>query len=365
MKNTNLKFMGRNIRILRRRSGYTLSELANKIGMQEGPLGRLERGLNAPSAKAIYNLSQILGVSTDTLFAETPIELQKQHDLNSSRPCLTQLGRPALTPKMEETANRLIDSYFALEEICDARKHAGIPFQLFFYKEEAGIEDLVESVRKFLNINDGIVFNYFELFESFGFRIISAPFLKDLSSFSYFDAPNQNAFFFVNSTLNQERQLFSLAFELGMIYMWEQYMSSNQEDTDFDVIKAARKFAAFFLMPKETITRTVKQLGISPSEWTYDLLIRIKHRFGVSAESFLYRLNELDLIDKIPFTKIKQEILAFYDKHNFKEPGNSKRTSSHNGRLFDLLQLAQTHEGSVAETKEISQLFAKFKIIGH
>ncbi|MCK5835459.1 MAG: ImmA/IrrE family metallo-endopeptidase, partial [Lentisphaeria bacterium] len=189
--------------------------------------------------------------------------------------------------------------------------------------------------------------------------------LKELSSFSYFDAPNQNAFFFVNSTLNPERQLFSLAFELGMIYMWEQYMSSNQEDTDFDVIKAARKFAAFFLMPRETIKRTVKQLGISPSEWTYELLIRIKHRFGVSAESFLYRLNELDLIDKMPFTKIKKEILDFYDQNKFKEPGSSKRTPNHNGRLLDLLQLAQAHEGSVAETKEITQLFNKYRIIGH
>jgi Zn-dependent peptidase ImmA (M78 family) len=264
---------------------------------------------------------------------------------------------------MEKIANKLIDSYFALEEICDARKHAGIPFQLFFYKEEQGIEELVESVRKFLNINDGIVFNYFELFESFGFRIITAPFLKDIPSVSYFDAPNQNAFFFINSTLNQERQLFSLAFELGMIYMWEQYMTSNNDDSDFDVIKAARKFAAFFLMPKETITRTVQQLGISPAEWTYELLIRIKHRFGVSAESFLYRLQELKLINKTTFTKIKSEISDFYQKNKFKEPGDSKRTPAPNGRLFDLLQLAQSHKNS--EVEEITQLLNKLKITGH
>jgi hypothetical protein len=34
-------------------------------------------------------------------------------------------------------------------------------------------------------------------------------------------------------------------------------------------------------------------LGIQKKHWSYELLLRIKHCFGISAEAFLYRLNEL------------------------------------------------------------------------
>ncbi|MGL4854598.1 MAG: helix-turn-helix domain-containing protein, partial [Lentisphaeria bacterium] len=74
---TSLNFVGENIRTLRRKAGFTLSELAEKIDIKDGPLGRIERGLNAPSAKVIFNLSKVLNVSTDSLFAPTHQKLQK------------------------------------------------------------------------------------------------------------------------------------------------------------------------------------------------------------------------------------------------------------------------------------------------
>lgn len=359
---TNLQFMGHNIRILRRRAGLTLGELATKINIQEGPLGRIERGLNAPSAKVIYGLSKTLGVTTDAIFAENVNELQKMRDLNSDRPCFTRMGRPVLNEKISGKANQLIDCYFEIEEICGAQKHAGIPFQLFFYKDEEGLENLAQSVRSFLNISDGIVFDYFELMESFGFRVISTGFMKKVESFSYFDATNQNAFFFINDSMNPERQLFSLAYELGMVYMWEQYMASPDDEPDTEAIKAAKKFAAFFLMPREAVLRTVKQLGITQETWTYELLLRIKHRFGVSAETFLYRLRELKLIGEKPYRTIKKEIKDFYAKNDFAEPDSTKRILTYNGRLWDLFYTAQASSAHAKEVLVISSTFKKLKL---
>lgn len=359
---TNLNFMGKNIRLLRRRAGLTLNELANKIDIQEGPLGRIERGLNAPSAKVIYNISKVLGISTDVIFAESASELQKMRDQVSERPCFTKMGRTDLPDKVEEKANLLIDSYFALEEICSAQKHAGIPFQLFFYKDEKGLEGLAQSIRSFLNINDGIVFDYFELMESFGFRVVTASFMKEIDSFSYFDSVNRNAFFFINEKLTPERQLFSLAFELGMVYMWEQFMTSSSMEPDQEAVKFAKKFAALFLMPKDAVIRTVNQLGISKDNWTFELLVRIKHRYGVSTEAFLYRLRELELIAEEVYRHLKQQIQTFYKKNGYAEPDKSKRMLTHNGRLWDLVHSAQSCAGSNDEITEIIDVLNKLKI---
>jgi len=77
---TNLDFIGKNIRFLRRQHSWTLAELAARVGMSEGPLGRLERGVNAPSASVIYRLSKVFGVSVNALFANA-----EQDDLHSVR----------------------------------------------------------------------------------------------------------------------------------------------------------------------------------------------------------------------------------------------------------------------------------------
>ena len=48
-------------------------------------------------------------------------------------------------------------------------------------------------------------------------------------------------------------------------------------------------------MPDSAVRTTVGQL-ITPGTWTWDLVLRIKHRFGISTEAFVYRLKKLKLV---------------------------------------------------------------------
>jgi len=94
--------------------------------------------------------------------------------------------------------------------------------------------------------------------------------------------------------MNVERQLFRLAYELGRIY-FHTSGGKGAKKTGCGRMKAehaARRFAALFLMPEDAVCTTVHQLGIQQDQWTWELLLRIKHRFGVSAESLLYRLGD-------------------------------------------------------------------------
>jgi transcriptional regulator with XRE-family HTH domain len=43
-----LSFIGKNIRELRQQRNWSMAKLATRVGMNEVPLGRIERGLNAP-----------------------------------------------------------------------------------------------------------------------------------------------------------------------------------------------------------------------------------------------------------------------------------------------------------------------------
>ena len=150
----------------------------------------------------------------------------------------------------------------------------------------------------------------------FYFPLCDPP--KPLKRSVFYEPMHQNAFFFINTRNNPEKQLFSLATELGKILIYTQTalrkdrLFPEREPTPADPrpinpIRAARHFAATFLMPDTAVKATVSQLGISPDTWTWELLLRIKHRFGISAQAFLYRLDELNLITKELITTFEQK----------------------------------------------------------
>ncbi|MBL0732265.1 MAG: ImmA/IrrE family metallo-endopeptidase [Desulfosarcina sp.] len=372
----NLGFIGKNIRYLRRERGWTLSILAGKIGMNEVPLGRIERSVNAPSASTIYSLSKAFNVAVDTLFAEEHESLQLHRFENEKNPFLiTTNVEDLFTPKLKSMARDIIEVFQALEDICAAQKHAKIPLLIPFEPNCRGIEKLSLNLRRYMGVEHGIVFDYFELFESQGFRVVAVPMPKKIDGFSYYDPPNQNAFFFLNSKKNPERQLFHLAYELGNLLIMTAVIQkketleeqiNNQKVFDkkpFTPHRAARRFAATFLMPSDAVIDTVRQLGIQQEQWSYKLLLRIKHRFGVSTEAFLYRLDELGLIDPSLVEPFKIKIHKHYKKTDFSEPDLSRRLLTPNGRLWDLVLTGKELKEGREEVIEIEKLLEKWKVV--
>ena len=370
-----LEFIGRNIRYLRRERGWTLAVLASRAGMSEVPLGRIERGVNAPSAAAIYSLSKVLDVSVDNLFAEEheTLRLHRFED-NKSPFLITPDLENIFSPQLKSMAKDIIEGFQALEDICAAQKRAKIPLFIPFDTDEHGMEILSLTVRRYMGIEYGIVFDYFELFESQGFRVIAVPMPKALDGFSYYDPVNQNAFFFLNTKKNPERQLFRLAYELGNILITTAAIQRNEtllENTNhnfsnkkpFTAHRAARRFAATFLMPSGAVIDTVRQLGIQRKQWSYDLLLRIKHRFGVSTEAFLYRLDELGLIHPSLLKPLKNKITDHYNKTDYGEPDFSRRLLTPNGRLWDLVLTGKEFKEGKKEVLEIEKLFEKRKVV--
>jgi len=129
-----------------------------------------------------------------------------------------------------------------------------------------------------------------------------------------------------------------------------------------DAKHAARRFAALFLLPADAVVASVRQVGIDTDQWNWDMLMRLKHRFGVSAETFLYRLEELELIAKFVRDRLKSEIYAYYTGHGNAEPDSSRRILTPNGRLGDLLLAAEIKAVGRDEIAEIRATLKKHRI---
>ena len=351
------RVVGANIRELRRRAHLSQGDLARRLGMRQGPVSNLEQGKNLPSAAVLLRLAAILNVTADRILCpdryinesgeqteDTPMPKRTfgttseyTHKLSPTSPVAKLTATDPDKPAIES----VIRDYLALEDICYVPRQARVPLQLAFDTALPGLARLATQFRALLGIGDAVVFDPLELCENHGLRVVFMP-MTEKEHLSFHDAPNGNVFILIKNGLNPERQLFALAYELGRILLYSRalFMGESPFKHEAKTDKAARHFSACFLMPENAVRTSVGQTGTRPDEWDFDMLLRLKHRFGVSAQAFNYRLLELGLITPERQAELRTQIKDHYAAHAFAEPGNSRRILSPNGRLGDLLHTA-------------------------
>lgn len=369
-----------NVRAFRRMRHISQTELARRVGVLPGPMNAIEQGKHVPTGRMLFRLAGALDVSVDDILGrahpERPgpqmyvAESAAAPYAADARPCAIPIALPpedlALDDKTRLIVDKIVNSFLALEDLCGAQKRALIPLYMPFTPDETGIEMLAGQVRQALGIGQGVIFDYLELLENAGLRLIFCPLPGVRQSLACYDAANANAFIVVRSDMNVERQIFEMIKRLGAIYLKTLVQFGAPADNNnsglLDDLHAARKFAALFLMPAAAVRASVAQLGIGPSNWTYDLMLRIKHRFGVSAQSFVYRLKELKLIDEGLARGFDDKIKAYYDRTSFGEPDSTRRMLSPNGRLGDLLLAAMRRPASRPEAKAIAKTLSELGV---
>jgi Zn-dependent peptidase ImmA (M78 family)/transcriptional regulator with XRE-family HTH domain len=358
---------------MRRSRHWTQAELAKLVGIQTGPMNYLENGHHLPSLPVLCKLAAIFGVSLDQLLGREPrgyvvheeqapcggmvrqsadVKLASAADYRAGQALLVRFDpvKESLGDEDIARVEKVIDAFLALEDICGVQKQARIPLRMHVPAGEAGFERYVGQVRGLLGISEAVIFDYLELLENAGLRVVFLPLMGRVESVSCYDRANANAFLFVNNVgLSVERQLFRLCYELGRVYLYNGGMRGAMRIGTLDAEHAARRFASLFLMPAEAVIASVQQVGVEPGEWSWGMLMRLKHRFGVSAEAFLYRLEELELISKPVRDDLKRAIYAYYAANNNTEPDSSRRLLTPNGRLGDLLLSSATKDAYHSE----------------
>lgn len=353
--------LGANIRAARRAAGMRQHELARQLRISPAALSQIETGRNQPTVRVLTEVMRILNLTPNEIFHADKIHVSvpdsgivRRVDEDGCR----------ITPSVAVILDRLIACVLGLEDLAGAPKHALTPLYIPIDLTDTGLEQLAERARQHMRIYDGVVFDYFELFESFGLRVLVLPLRITFGGACYYDAGNDNAFFIINNRHTAERQLYTLATQLGRLYLgtWALRRGTypaTPKAARLEPAHAAAKFAAHFLMPARAVRATVEQLGIRPEQWTYELLLRIKHRFGVSAEAFLYRLDDLNLIPDSVKKKLTARIKTHYEETRFTEPDDSRRILTPNGRLWDLALTAELQLG--AEHKELKEIIRDLK----
>ncbi len=164
--------------------------------------------------------------------------------------------------------------------------------------------------------------NVYSLFETHGVRIMEPDCLDErLSAMTFYSAARRDFTMFLTRAFDNKphRKEFLFLTEIGRMFLFASHDAMAFRNTDKSR-RFAHHFAATFLLPASAVRTAVYSLRIRPEDWTYELLLRLKARFGVPSQAFNIRLKELGLITGAKHREFEQRIVTFYTETGYQEP---------------------------------------------
>ena len=177
------------------------------------------------------------------------------------------------------------------------------------------------------------------LFETHGVRILDVKLPEEIESVTFYNPVRRNFTIFLSQDLPRKpwRRDFTFLSEIGRTFLF-----ADNHFTPYRESKRSRRFAhhfaATFLQPELAVRAAVYSLRVQPNDWTYELLLRLKSRFGVSAETFNIRLKELGLISHKKHIEFAKAIKDYYTENNHAEPQPSNLPPNRMGDLLAILK---------------------------
>ncbi|MDP2884294.1 MAG: XRE family transcriptional regulator [Ignavibacteria bacterium] len=305
------KHIGERIRSARIDLRLTQDQLAELVQLPRPSISNIESGNRAVDSMELVQIARALKKPI-SFFLELPIEQIQDEPL-------TVLYR---SDEISETDRSAVDNFISLSKDYSALENLlglqdssllpcwGAPLRSKWEAIVQG-EKAASDLRGYLNIGNGPVPDLDNILEQRGIKVVLRP-LPDSKvwGFSITSAEFGHAIF-VNTNCTRERQLFTLAHEVGHLIMDRGHTATvltekeaKDEDTHEQETLAevrANSFAAAFLMPDVAVKAALLQLGVTGgaqeqiSAATIDYL---RKQFGASYEAMFWQLVNLRVITK-------------------------------------------------------------------
>lgn len=288
------------------------------------------------NGSTLKRLSGALDITVSDLLGE-PIQAQTLRSDEAPREATDDViairigqGNEPETDFLREEALKYDTRILANEIALGLHTHLSMPLVFPYGVDESVAELLARDMRQALGIGCMPVGDLDMILEMRGVRIISVKCVKTFQSISFYNKSQHSLIIVLNSENTRERNRYRLVYELGsaVVFAMSGYCSFRDE---CGAHRLLRRFVDSFLMPEETMRMDVARYGIKPGGWTMDILLELKKRFAVSAETYALRLESLGLIDPALRMKFRAELRSYYKLHSEDMEPESKLMSKLGG----------------------------------
>ncbi len=288
--------------------------------MTPSQLCKIELGHNGLSESSIRRLAEAFGMTIAELMDETEVGAEARE-----KP-VVKTDKGEVVPIMVGDLPREFVAEVGAQalafdaQMASAKEALGVMAQsslqlVFPYGvDEEAAELLARDMRYSLGVGCVPVGDLETVLEMRGVRVVRRQFPKQFQSGAFYNARHRSLIIVLNESNTRERNDYRLAYELGAAALFAMAGFKTIRD-DGVVHRLLRRFTAAFLMPEETMRMDVAQSGITPEGWTMELLLMMKARFAVSAETYALRLESLGLITPELRVKLRDGLRAYYQEN--------------------------------------------------
>jgi Zn-dependent peptidase ImmA (M78 family)/DNA-binding XRE family transcriptional regulator len=246
-----------NLTRFRKGSSITMERLAERVGVTRQTIHNYETGKTLPDSQVLSGLAAALGITLDDL-------LRQSADVPNFR--FRAHASFARKPQFAAQVIRLLEEYAALERAVGVAAYTpeSIPCHRVDADNERRIEAVAGQFRHRLDLGDGPIVNLFQAAEAIGLKVLRKPAPADHFFGLSAASADCGAFILVNSSVSVERQLFTLAHEIGhLIFHRGEYLDVLVEYGDKEEEKAreevADHFASHLLVPQEALEQALEK----------------------------------------------------------------------------------------------------------
>ena len=274
------------LKTIRTARDLTLDELSAAMGgiVTKQALSKYERGASVPTPRVLVALAKALGVKAIELAAPPSADVRVvAFRKRSSFPMGTQHA-------LESQVTLQLERRVQLQELLGQRCAGDVLLGAYEVSDLDDVEIAAEGLRDQWDLGGDPLGQIVDVLEEHCFHVVGVDAPEKFDGMSAVAEVGGEPVAVAVVTRNgvcRERQRMSLGHELGHLVL--------APTGGLDEEKAAYRFGAAFLAPRETLLREV---GRRRTDITSEELFILKQRFGMSVAALLYRLRDLGVISE-------------------------------------------------------------------
>jgi len=330
---------GGRLKAVRTARGLTLEELSDAMGglVTKQALSKYERDASTPSPRVLVALAKALHVKAIDLVTTPAVEVR-----------VLAFRKRSAFPKGAQQAieNRVVldlERRAELQELVGQRCAGDVPLHAYAVGTLDAVESATEDLRDAWKLGRDPVDKMVDVLEDHCFHVMEVAATEQfdgMSAVAEVDGQPVAVAVVSREGVCRERQRLSLGHELGHLVLAPQGQVNEE--------KAAYRFGAAFLAPRETLLREV---GSRRTDFTSEELFILKHRFGMSLAALIYRLHDLRVISD----RYYQDWWRYITKMGWRKE-EPQETPAEEPRWLTQTTLRAVSEGLISETDAASPL---------
>jgi len=300
---------GDRLRDARRYRQFTISALADKIGVSKQMVSKYEHGIADPGVEVFQKIVKSLNFPLDFFTSNDKFQYQENGTFFRSRLTATQTEK---TPsEMYKKAAGIVRNYFGT--------YVEFPKLYSDSLKSVSPRDAAIELRNTWGLGNNAIPNMMRLLESHGLivSVIDSGSGK-VDAHSGYVSINGARYYLVHLDHNSHsfyRQQFNLAHELGHFILHADMIDPQDLDSlEYRQIeKEADEFASEFLLPAEPFSTSILN-----EKMNLDWYLRLKGVWFVAASAMVYRARDLKILDADEYVRLQKRMS--YRKWRKSEP---------------------------------------------